>query len=486
MSTPKSTNKTSRSLLDTALDKAQKALQVGSEAADVLVHLQSGATPLGLAAVGVRMINSLRVHRARSPQEHFANGWTKLDLGVLESNAYETLIVDANVKTQDVPGIYEDAYGVTVEIDTLSIGFSVSSTKGNSDIETYGCWIPENQDQEETIRRVARCLWEGLKSPRMVATPIPTGERQEKLKLGTADEEKLFPSAKADRLYERLKKFLDNGYHRSVFIIGDPGVGKSKMLSYIARQHGGFELRIQLSDLDNIRPTTLARAVEILRPDVMIIDDFDRFVMGEDKWDKQTSKAAAMLDPIERINKAVPLFMVSANFSEEITEAMLRPERFDQLVILNELDPNLYEKLLPDAPPKVISELKRVKAPIAYVEELRKRVEVLGYTEAIKEMRDLMKRADRIINLNKKKLKGKSRNTSTLVGKSPRQRASILEQRAARSERKSGKLIEKAEKARLDAELMREKATEHRTEAEAREAKLKTKKNGKKPPPERS
>lgn len=469
-------NGNKRSLVDLALDKAQKVLQVGSEAADVLIHLQGGATPLGLAAVGMRVVNSVRVHRARSPQEFFGEGWKPLDLGVLESNIYRALVADAAAVLEEIPGLSEHSPAVAVAIDAIRVGFAVRGDGDRHGAETEGCWLPQGQDRDATVSRLGRSLWESLKSSSVLATPIPDADH-ERLALVAAKKETLFPSRRGDALYERIKKFLDRGYHRSLFVVGAPGVGKTAMLKYIASLHGGFMLRVQLGDLGDIRPTSLARAVEVLRPDVLIIDDFDRFVMGDhghSERGRANSNAASLLDPVERINKVVPIFMVSANFSEEITKAMLRPERFDVLAIVEELDPEIYERLLPDAPRAVLAELKRVKAPVAYVEELRKRVHVLGYADAAKEMRELMRRAERILRLNKKS-RANDDNRSSLIGKSPRQRAGLLERRAARDEKMAGSLIEKADKARVRAETHRARAEDERRRAVAHDEKVKVK-----------
>ena len=466
-----------RSWIDVGLDKARKALEVGSEAADVLVHLQHGATPIGLAAVGLRVINGVRKHRACTPAEYFSKGWTQLDLGALERNVYHSLVADPLATIATVPSIYEHSSAVTVTLENLSVGFALSPANSRHGVDTHGCWIPTGQSRDESVGRMGRSVWETLKSSRATLSSSESDEDRKFLKIVAAEPDTLFPSVKGDQTYERMKKFLDKGYHRSVFVVGDPGVGKSALLKYMASLHGGFLLRINLGDLGRLDGGTIARVAEILRPSALIIDDFDRFVMGEHGYNERgraSADAAALLDPIERINKAVPLFMVSANFSEEITEAMLRPERFDEVIIIRELDPAIYARLLPDAPDKVIAELKRIKAPVAYVEELRKRVDVLGYPEASKEMQTLLKRARVVLRLNKSKKKSKGRRPS-LVGMSHRRRASTLERRAAQNDRAVNRLLAKAEKSQLEAEELRAKAKEEREKALTDEAKAKAK-----------
>ena len=395
--------------LDSALGKAQKALEIGSEAADVLVHLQGGITPLGAAAVGARVINSVRVHRSKSPEEQFAD-WAPVHLDVLEAYVYQAILKRAD-KVEPAAGLHEDEPANILHADNLKIAFALSGGKKSK--ETRGCWIPPEQDLERTMHQViGRAIWESVAA----SNAVLRSRKNRGISLVAAPVEKLFESIKGDEIYERAKRFIDSGHHRSVFAIGEPGVGKTAMLKYIASLQGGFSLRIPLGELSSVKGVTLAHIVEIVRPDVLIIDDFDRFVMGHSKWNeehRQNSRANQMLDPIERFNRVAKLLLVSANFSEQITKAMLRPERFDEIVIIDELEPQIYERLLPDAPEKVVQELKRSKPPVAYIQELRKRADVLGWAEASKEMKELMKRAGKVINLNKKKARRKKVEVST-------------------------------------------------------------------------
>ena len=474
---PRLTDRPKRSWIDTALAKTKRALEVGSEAADVLVHLQGGPTPVGLAAVGMRVVNSVREHRSKAAEEFFGDGWTRLDLGILEPNVYEAILA-ADATPDPVPGVYDEMPAVTVNLGDHTFGFALSGRTRRHGVHCRSCWIPQAQDREASIRAAGRILWESIDAFRVILTP--RGGEKRALELVPEDDRPVFSSSMGDTLYERMKQFLDAGHHRSVFVLGEPGVGKTEMLRYIASLHGGFQVRIKLGDMKRMKGSDLTRIVEILRPDVLLVDDFDRFVSGSGSWreeDKGSPAAAAMLDPVERINDLVPLFMVSANFSERITAAMLRPGRFDEPITITEVDPEIYQRLLPDAPKKLIDELKRVKAPAAYVQELRKRVEVLGYNDAVKEMKDLMRRSKRAVDLNKRRTKGrKAKPGATLVGKSPRQKAGVLERRAASEERRSGKLIEKAEKARLSAERLREKAESERKKAATQEKSAKARK----------
>lgn len=474
------------SLADRVLARAKRILEVGSEAADVLVHMQHGPTPVGIAAVGMRVVNSIRQHRAKSPEEHFAR-WKPLDLGKLRSDALVALRTDETVTCEEVDSMHEHSPALITHVDDMQIGWEISGTLKNPKADVVKAWIPPDASATPVYRRLGRALWTNLRNTRGVIICDDEREGRVHIHLVAEDDEKIFPSARGREMSDRINKFKERGYNRSFFIIGEAGIGKTCMLRYIASLQGGFRLRFPLGELEDVRAKSLVRIVQILRPDVLIIDDLDRYVKADrayrDDESKATPEAAAMLDPLDVFDKIVPLVLVSANYSESITDAVLRPGRFAELEIIEDLDADLYRQMLPDAPEKLIKALKRESVPIVYVEELKKRIDALGYEEAAKEMKDLVARSNRILQLNKRKTK-KRKTGASLRGTTPLQRAAILERRAASSDREAARYQERAAK-------LKEKAEDQRVRAEAErkkppkkaKAKAKTARAPKKKPP---
>ena len=473
------------SIADRVLSRAKQALEIGSDAADVLVHLQHGASPIGLAAVGLRVINSLREHRAQSPEEYFAEGWRSLEIGLLADQAFVACRLDPEAVVREIPSMHAHKPAVAIKLGEHTFGWAISGSIRDPKAQVDGCWVLKEAKTEECWSRIGRAIWTHLGD---MGGFIEANEDKDSVSLRVIPEDKgkAFPSKRADDLYDRLKIFLDKEIHRSVFVLGQPGVGKTSMLRYIAARHGGLRLRLRLSKMSDVRPSSLIRVIQILRPDVLLIDDLDRYVMGSEQYRRNTSvenatpEAAEMLDPLEVFNDLIPLVIASANFSDTITAALLRPGRFDELIVVEKLDDEIYRKLLPDVPDKVIDEMIRLEVPVAYVGELKKRVKAMGYEDAAKEMKELVSRSDRILRLNKRKTK--KQPSGTLHGKTPRQRAAILDRRAAGCDSETAKLKARIARCEERGEVMRVKAQKERKKADTRDAKKTT---AKKPSPKK-
>ncbi len=481
------------SITDKFLAKAKKVMEVGSEAADVLVHLQHGASPIGLAAVGLRVLNSVRAIRAKTPEEYFA-GWKPLDLGVLATQALAALRTDESVSVEEVVGVHDETPAMITRMDGVEIGWGISGSFKRGSVSVRSIWVQPKTELEPLFQRIGRALWDHIGSPEVCLT-VEESSESSTIKIVAEDKKKIFPSAKGDEFYERIKKFQAKGIRRSFFIIGDPGVGKSCLLRYIASLQGGFRLRLRMSRLVKFNPHRLIRVVEILRPNVLIVDDFDRYIMGNNDYsdeEKNSDQGAAMLDPLEVFDELVPLVVVSANYSKSITPAALRPGRFAEMETIDEIDPEVYGRMLPGAPAKLIKKLKRLKVPVAYLEEIRLRAEALGWEETEKEVPKLIERSEAIMERNRRATSERRyRRVSTLVGKSPAQKAVMLDRQAAQADKRAARSSSNAathrktgakrrEQAETEREKVAKKAAKKAAATAAKKTKAPTKKRAKK------
>lgn len=410
----------------------------------------------------MRVAHTVANLRSITPEEYFSEGWEKVEPEGFEVMLWRGLRAMPDTVFEEIHGLSQDSPGVLVRVDGVTLGCALSHKLKHPSCKPSDFWIPSDLKGSQSL--LSRIAWAGAGADRVLFRTDKDGG----FFLLPDPSSSVFPSKRGDQLYERVMKFHALGYNRSVFALGDPGVGKSCMLRYVASKFGGFCLRVKLAQLKELKSQALVDLVRLLRPNVLIIDDFDRFVGQPSSYDTSHTRDGDMLDPIEEIAAMVPLFMVSANYSNTITDALLRPGRFDEFEHVDQVDPDLYASMLPDAPRKLVDELKRLKAPVTHVLELKKRVEALGNKGAMKEMERLMKRADIVMNIHKRRER-KNRCGPTLIGKSDRKKAAILEKRAARLDRHATSSAEAVLKWRNQAEDNREKAKNLRDTAVKKE-----------------
>lgn len=185
-------------------------------------------------------------------------------------------------------------------------------------------------------------------------------------------------SEQAKNLKVRLSKFVSKEFPRSILLYGNPGVGKSYMAQDIVNSLGGLTLFIESSEIPDLDTSKIQKCLDMLCPDGVIIDDIDRI---EDKY--------AVLSLVENIRKATKCFVATANYIENFDPAIKRAGRFDEVIeVIRSVAPST---ILPSGiSDEVIKEVD--SWPIAYVQELKARLEVLGVEVLEEEMNDLRPR----------------------------------------------------------------------------------------------
>jgi SpoVK/Ycf46/Vps4 family AAA+-type ATPase len=126
----------------------------------------------------------------------------------------------------------------------------------------------------------------------------------------------------------------------------------------------------------------LTTLIKLLRPEIMILDDIDRVeVRGE------------MLHFLELAQRVCSVVLATANCTDVMMGAALRPGRFDELVRVDRLDPKVLRNLL-DGDTDLFERMSNL--PVAYVTEYLKRQRVLGREHALAELPELESRAKMI------------------------------------------------------------------------------------------
>lgn len=445
------------------LSRAETFLEIGSDAADVLVHLGSGATPAGAVSVGLRVVNSIRTATLRSANDYF------LEWEALESWGYaDTLfrVSEGHPSMHVVPGVESDV-AYECEIHGVRIGWERYSER------IYGPHVPKGADPDAAYVALGRLLWEHLGTNAVLTVEGHEGSAVPQFQ--TAVEGPALGSQQGREITERIQAFQQNGVHRSILLVGLPGTGKSCMMRFIAQQVGGFTLRIPTSDMEELTLRQIQGAVRILRPNVVEIDDFDRFCT---RYGRDMGEVSFALDAIEYIASIAEVLLVSANLSKDFPEALMRPGRLDEVEIVDEMDPEVVDALIGEVKPSLRKKLG--KMPVAFIVEFARRRETLGPERAFGELAEL---EDRIAGVERRRRRAQRRTgRATTKPKTHAQAASILERQAASLDLQAAKFKERAEARREKAAARREKAKAQppkKTKKTKKKAKRKAKKKSK-------
>lgn len=164
-------------------------------------------------------------------------------------------------------------------------------------------------------------------------------------------------------LRRRTKAFVAAGRSRSFLLEGEPGTGKSTAAVYLAREFGLRAAIVEASELADSGPADL---IDLLRPDVLIINDIDRL---------HPTAQVQLLAVLEQVKKTLKLIFATTNDRRRLIEAIRRPGRLDDFVSIHGLDLEEVQRFAPDLP-----ELHEAMVgwPIAYVLDMQHRFAVIG------------------------------------------------------------------------------------------------------------
>lgn len=175
------------------------------------------------------------------------------------------------------------------------------------------------------------------------------------------------PSECADQIWNRLQPFLEAGDPRSVVLDGRPGTGKTVLAEELAKRASQLFgkpriMHISLREL-NMGPEFLLELLTLLRPQVIIINDFDR------------GQPHLLLGFLEEARAWFRLLVITTNNINFMSSAVIRPGRFDEIFIITGLGSTFVQDFLGDLWSR-FSEVEReqlLQWPVAYLEELRLR-----------------------------------------------------------------------------------------------------------------
>jgi len=354
--------------------RLRDVLQIADEVSEILIHLRDSPKPSDYASIGLRLVNSSLSHYDKFSGNPF-KGWKDVELFEFCQFLFE--IVKNNHKVETVQEKESTTYYLS-KIYDIEFGWK------DRDGYISGPYIKEIE-HSEALSVLGRMIWENMGTTSCVLKKKNRSEYENGTMIVSDDlEEEVYESQAAIEILERSKSFIDNGYNRSIMLYGRPGTGKTSIMKYIAREMGGHILRINVADLDNLDSEDMLSAIDLLQPNILIIDDFDRVTRPE-----------KFLSDLEKFNKKIKLFIVSVNSVSKLDDAVIRPGRFDDILKLEKIDKEIVDQLIGDVPKDVHDRLSEL--PIAYVSEFNKRKEILGVEKAIEEVVELEQRISQAI-----------------------------------------------------------------------------------------
>ena len=194
-------------------------------------------------------------------------------------------------------------------------------------------------------------------------------------------------SDESRNIVERVKKYANKNFNRSMVLCGPPGTGKSTMVRAIGDDLKYATLFLEGWLLPSLNANGLKELCRLLKPECVIIDDLDR-----------ASNASNMLDQIEVLKQSVKIVLITVNDFRKLGTALLRPGRVDELVQIERVfTADCFVEELSNHPElnKEISQW-----PIAFIHEFKTRIAVEGLNKAIKDLDGLRLRVERNNNPN--------------------------------------------------------------------------------------
>lgn len=194
---------------------------------------------------------------------------------------------------------------------------------------------------------------------------------------------------KTNKVFE-LKNEIDNyinyGYNRSYLFYGPPGSGKTNIINGLIKEMDGKSLKFE--DISSFDTDLIEDLIRFIRPKIVIFEDVDH--MDNHSLD-------VLLGSIEKISSNCSIILASANEISRLDNALVRPERFDRLISVDKLEPEVVMQFV-NNDLDIFESVKNF--PAVYIKEFMKRVLVLGKEQAIESSADLFERIENLGYVN--------------------------------------------------------------------------------------
>jgi hypothetical protein len=367
------------------LHKWQRYLTIAGEAGTIAMSLRDRPTRLDWIGVGLRAVGvALKVHgerqlaRASDPWRYFDNPAGEPWVEVPEEFR-RTVVTYAEGAVVDEA--YWDGDEKSPFLCRARIGDEVVAWIGEGTSILDGPYVRAER-VSETYRVLGERMRRRLGGSRLLYNTAGLG-------LDPFVGDVAVATAQMRALGARMRMFLAAGFARSYLFVGPPGTGKSVAIRWLVDSLSLSSVRIDMTALARLHhgngaaiTTSLETLLQLLRPDVMILDDLDRVRVS-----------AQLLAFLELATRTCRIVLASANCLDHMLGAAIRPGRFDEVITVDRLDPDVLRTLL-GADQDLFDRLADL--PAAYVSDFLKRRLVLGRDAALAELAELVARSTKI------------------------------------------------------------------------------------------
>ena len=359
--------------------QVKKIFSLGHEIAQAAHPFIKEQTPLtaAVAVIGVCkvIVDDMQVW----PDDFFDDKWVtpfptcfnRLVLGALSGYPFKV------IKTSE-----ESLVIYMVYVDDVKFGY-ILNTKTDYVVAVYV--ELEHEQRARTI--IMESLWLKMKDSNVVLRKTKSSRVREEdsITIEVDDSFHPMPSTRSTQYASYLKKCISAGVSRSVLLYGPPGTGKSTMARTIVDVLEMRSFRIRVEDVGSFDASMIGQAIEVFRPDAIILDDFDR-------CDSQES----LLETLEFFQRHVKLVIATVNDRHRLDDAILRPGRFDEIMEVKSMEEDVVRSILGPDNESLIDVVK--DWPVAFVQELVKRRKFMSPEEATASTQELASRVSRMFS----------------------------------------------------------------------------------------
>lgn len=136
-------------------------------------------------------------------------------------------------------------------------------------------------------------------------------------------------------LIPEWKLFMEKGIRRCVCLHGAPGTGKSTLARTAVKEINRRTLRVSQKAFYRANFTSWTQILALINPEILILDDIDRIRDLEE-----------YLDRFEDSYYKVPLTIFTSNDLKRLPDAFKRPGRIDQIIELEDPNPEVQLAVL--------------------------------------------------------------------------------------------------------------------------------------------